>query len=225
MRSGKALAPPLDGGSAPPAHPPFYRFAFFCFLPLTLALSAMEHLESLSISALQAAYASGSSTPTTLIRTLYSRIDAYKLKDPAVWIDICPLEDALTAASALEKRYDGREKPPLYGVPFSVKNSIDVADYKTTLACESFAYVAEKTAPVVQRCLDAGGIFVGTTNLDQFATGLVGHRSPYGTPRCVFDDEYISGGSSSGSAVAVGAGLCSLCVFLSSFSSTFALLP
>ncbi|GAA5905010.1 hypothetical protein JCM6882_002417 [Rhodosporidiobolus microsporus] len=180
----------------------------------------MYALDSLSISALQTAYASGSTTPTEVVRALYARLEAYAIKDPAVWIDVCPLSDALAAAAALEKQYDGREKPSLYGVPFSVKNSIDVAGYKTTLACPSFAYVPEKTAPVVQRCIDAGGIFVGTTNLDQFATGLVGHRSAYGTPRCVFDEEYISGGSSSGSAVSVGAGLCSFSISTDTAGST-----
>ncbi|GAA5834677.1 hypothetical protein JCM11251_003629 [Rhodosporidiobolus azoricus] len=180
----------------------------------------MSALESLSIADLQAAYASGSTTPSSIVRSLYSRINAYAQKDPAVWIDVCPIEDALAATAALEKRYDGREKPALYGVPFSVKNSIDVAGYKTTLACESFGYMATKTAPVVQRCLDAGAILIGTTNLDQFATGLVGHRSPYGTPRCVHDDEYISGGSSSGSAVSVGAGLCSFSVATDTAGST-----
>ncbi|GAA5894883.1 hypothetical protein JCM5296_007607 [Sporobolomyces johnsonii] len=174
----------------------------------------------LSISALHASYASGSTTPSEVVRAVYDRIQEYAKRDPAVWIDVAPLEDALAAAAAVEQQYEGKAKPRLYGVPFSVKNSIDVAGYKTTLACESFAYMPEKTAPVVERCLAEGGIFVGTTNLDQFATGLVGHRSPYGTPRCVADAEYISGGSSSGSAVAVAAKLCTFSISTDTAGST-----
>ncbi|GAA6024064.1 hypothetical protein JCM10207_009296 [Rhodosporidiobolus poonsookiae] len=177
-------------------------------------------MDSLSIADLHTAYASGSTTPTEVLKALYKRTDEYAAKDPAVWIDRCPLDEALAAAAKLEKEYEGKDKPALYGVPFSVKNSIDVKGYKTTLACPTFAYVPEKTAPVVQRCLDAGGLFVGTTNLDQFATGLVGHRSAYGTPRCVFDSEYISGGSSSGSAVSVGAGLCTFSISTDTAGST-----
>ncbi|GAA5938934.1 hypothetical protein JCM10213_006162 [Rhodosporidiobolus nylandii] len=180
----------------------------------------MTALASLSVDDLHAVYATGTTTPSEVIRALYTHIEAYRAKDPAVWIDLCPLEDALSAAAALEIQYEGKEKPALYGVPFSVKNSIHVAGYKTTLACPTFAYVPTKTAPVVQRCLDAGAIFVGTTNLDQFATGLVGHRSAYGTPRCVYDPEYISGGSSSGSAVAVGAGLCTFSISTDTAGST-----
>ncbi|KAK4700503.1 allophanate hydrolase, partial [Phenoliferia sp. Uapishka_3] len=102
--------------------------------------------------------------------------------------------------------------PPLWGIPFSVKNSIDVKGHPTTMACESFAYTPAQNAPVVDRVLVAGGILIGCTNLDQFATGLVGHRSPYGTPRSVFDSDYTSGGSSSGSAVSVGGRLVSFSI-------------
>jgi allophanate hydrolase len=90
-----------------------------------------------------------------------------------------------------------------------VKDNIDAAGLDTTAACPAFAYRPQRSATVVQRLLDAGAILIGKTNLDQFATGLVGARSPYGAPRCVFDDRYVSGGSSSGSAVAVAAGLVS----------------
>jgi allophanate hydrolase len=98
---------------------------------------------------------------------------------------------------------------PLYGIPFAVKDNIDIAGIPTTAACPEFAYTPTKNATVVQKLLDAGAIFVGKTNLDQFATGLNGTRSPYGAPRCVFNKDYISGGSSSGSAVAVAGGLVS----------------
>ena len=98
---------------------------------------------------------------------------------------------------------------PLYGIPFAVKDNIDVAGLPTTCACPAFAYVAERSATVVERLKQAGAILIGKTNLDQFATGLNGTRSPYGIPTSVFNPDYISGGSSSGSAVAVAAGLVS----------------
>ena len=95
---------------------------------------------------------------------------------------------------------------PLCGVPFAVKDNIDVAGLPTTAACPAFAYTPAANATVVERLMAAGAILIGKTNLDQFATGLVGTRSPYGAAASVFDPRYISGGSSSGSAVAVAAG-------------------
>ena len=95
---------------------------------------------------------------------------------------------------------------PLLGVPFAVKDNIDIAGVPTTAACPAFAAVPPHSATVVRRLLDAGALWIGKTNLDQFATGLVGTRSPYGRPSSVFDAERISGGSSSGSAVAVARG-------------------
>lgn len=129
----------------------------------------------LSIEALRSAYASGSCTPTEVVESVLRRVGEYARKDPAVWIDVVPAREALQRAKELEQRHaGGGEKPRLYGVPFSVKNSIDVAGYRTTVACPSFAYLAEATAPVVQRCLDEGAILIGTTNLEQFAT-VCGH--------------------------------------------------
>ena len=100
------------------------------------------------------------------------------------------------------------EKPglPLSGLTFAIKDNIDLAGVPTTAACPAYAYSPTKSAPVVQRLIDAGAVPVGKTNMDQFATGLVGARSPYGACSCVFDERYISGGSSSGSAVAVASG-------------------
>ena len=100
------------------------------------------------------------------------------------------------------------EKPglPLSGLTFAIKDNIDLAGVPTTAACPAYAYSPAKSAPVVQRLIDAGAVPVGKTNMDQFATGLVGARSPYGACSCVFDERYISGGSSSGSAVAVASG-------------------
>jgi allophanate hydrolase len=112
----------------------------------------------------------------------------------------------------LEARRGPGARLPLYGVPFAVKDSLDVAHVPTTVACPDFAYVPEESAPVVQRLCDAGAIFVGKTNLDQFATGLVGVRSPYGVPPNPFDARFVTGGSSSGSAAAVARGLVTFAV-------------
>ena len=98
---------------------------------------------------------------------------------------------------------------PLLGIPFAVKDNLDVAGYPTTAGCPQFSYIATKTATAVQRLLDAGAILIGKTNLDQFATGLIGTRSPFGACRNPFNPDYIAGGSSSGSALAVAQGLVS----------------
>ena len=113
--------------------------------------------------------------------------------------------ELLLRAKELEQQGDPASLP-LYGIPFGVKDSIDVAGVETTLACPDYAYRATATAPVVQRLIDAGAIYVGKTNLDQFATGLNGTRTPYPLPRGVFGRNMISGGSSSGSALAVATG-------------------
>src|SRR5262249_59817979 len=89
----------------------------------------------------------------------------------------------------------------VYGIPFAVKDNIDVVGLATPAACPGFAYKPERSAEAVRRLVEAGAIVVGKTNLDQFATGLVGVRSPYGVPRNPFDASYLPGGSSSGSAV------------------------
>jgi allophanate hydrolase len=132
-----------------------------------------------------------------MIEEVYRRIAAHR--DNPVFIHVVPQEEALAKARAAGG--------PLAGVPFAVKDNIDVAGIPTTAACPSFSHVPEKTAPAVQKLLDAGAVLVGKTNLDQFATGLVGTRSPYGACRNAFDPAYISGGSSSGSAVAVALGM------------------
>ena len=122
--------------------------------------------------------------------------------DDGVWISTVTPDDLLRRAAEL----DVSGPLPLRGVPFAVKDNIDVAGLPTTAGCPDFAYLPERTAPVVQRLLDAGALLVGKTNLDQFATGLTGARSPYGAPESVFGGGLIAGGSSSGSAVAVAAG-------------------
>jgi len=125
--------------------------------------------------------------------------------DPAIWITRLPDEAVLARAAALET--EGPCGRPLWGVPFAVKDNLDVAGLPTTAACPAYSYTPERSAPAVQRLLDAGAVLLGKTNLDQFATGLVGVRSPYGVPRNVFDAARVPGGSSSGSACAVAAGI------------------
>ena len=125
--------------------------------------------------------------------------------DDGTWISVVPRDQLLAAAADIERRPAARTLP-LYGVPFGVKDSIDVEGVPTTLSCPDYAYVASTTAPAVRRLLDAGALYVGKTNLDQFATGLNGTRTPYTVPRSVYGNEMISGGSSSGSALAVALG-------------------
>jgi allophanate hydrolase len=121
-----------------------------------------------------------------------------------VWISRVPDDQLLAAARRLD---DADPALPLYGIPFAVKDNIDVAGMPTTAGCPGAARIPETTAPVVTRLLDAGALLVGKTNMDQFATGLVGTRSPYGACSSVYDASRVSGGSSSGSALAVALGL------------------
>jgi len=158
----------------------------------------------LTMRELEAAYRAGTRTPASVVFEVLRRIGSYV--DPAVWIS--RFSDETIAARARALMEDPSAKGlPLYGIPFAVKDNIDCLGLATTAACPAFSYMPEKNATVVQRLLDAGAILIGKTNLDQFATGLVGTRSPHGAPRSVFDANYVSGGSSSGSAVAVAAGL------------------
>ncbi len=149
-------------------------------------------------------YRANQFTPLDVVRELAARCDAYP--DPAVWITRVPFAQLEARATALMADPAARLLP-LYGIPFAVKDNIDTAGLPTTAACPAFAYQPAEDATVVAKLLAAGAILAGKTNLDQFAAGLVGTRSPYGAPSCVFDADYISGGSSSGSAVAVAANL------------------
>ncbi|HVU52406.1 MAG TPA: allophanate hydrolase [Polyangia bacterium] len=144
-------------------------------------------------------------SPTDTIEEALARIA--RRGDDGVWISLAPRERLLAAARALEDRRRAGEHLPLYGVPFAVKDNIDVAGLPTTAACPAFSYTPTEDAAAVARLAAAGALAVGKTNMDQFATGLVGVRSPYGVPRNPFDADMIPGGSSSGSAVAVAAGL------------------
>ncbi|EJL56628.1 allophanate hydrolase [Rhizobium sp. CF122] len=160
----------------------------------------------LDLTSLRSAYAAGQS-PLDVIETVIARQAAST--DPAIFITPTPEEALRTETRALMERAPAPNSLPLWGIPFAVKDNIDVAGLPTTAACPAFAYQPDYDATVVARLRAAGAIVIGKTNLDQFATGLNGTRSPHGAPRSVFDKDYVSGGSSSGSAVAVASGLAS----------------
>jgi allophanate hydrolase len=164
---------------------------------------------SLSVQRLRADYRSGLLRPREIVDTVLARIDARG--DDAVWISRFDRDTLHRRAAELEQLGDtaGFVPPPLYGVPFAVKDNIDVVGLPTTAACPEFSYSPTRHANSVRRLLDAGAIVIGKTNLDQFATGLTGVRSPYGACESVFGGDLVSGGSSSGSGVAVAAGLVS----------------
>jgi allophanate hydrolase len=161
--------------------------------------------DSLDLQTLGARLRAGAVRPRDVVAGVLDRIAARG--DDKVWIRLTPRGALQARAAALERL--GPARLPLYGVPFAIKDNIDSAGEPTTAGCPDFAYTPSESAPVVQRLLDAGAILIGKTNLDQFATGLVGTRSPYGACASAFDARYIAGGSSSGSAVAVAAGLAS----------------
>ena len=166
----------------------------------------MPHSQlSLDHASVRHAYATGELTPVSLVDEILRRISIQA--DPAVWIHLRSHEELLAHARQVEAR--GPASQPLYGLPFAIKDNIDLAGTPTTAACPEFGYIPGNSAPVVQCLLDAGAIPIGKTNLDQFATGLVGVRSPYGAPRNPFHSGVIPGGSSSGSAVAVATGVVS----------------
>ncbi|MEU0545525.1 allophanate hydrolase [Nocardia sp. NPDC005978] len=162
-----------------------------------------------TVAEILASHESGSGSPTNTAARVADAIAARGAD--GTWITTVPRDRLLADAAEIERR-PGARTLPLYGVPFGVKDSIDVAGWPTTLACPDYAYTATETAPAVQRLLDAGALFVGKTNLDQFATGLNGTRTPYPVPRSVFGGDLISGGSSSGSALAVALGQVPFCV-------------
>jgi allophanate hydrolase len=166
---------------------------------------------SLEIAALRGAFLGGAISATQLADRVLARVA--RSDDPAIWIS--RLGESAVRARARELDAEAAADPntvarlPLFGIPFAVKDNIDVAGIPTTAGCPAFAYTPAETAPVVARLLAAGAVLLGKTNLDQFASGLVGTRSPYGVPRNPFDARFIPGGSSSGSAVAVAIGLVS----------------
>ena len=157
-----------------------------------------------TIAAIVAAHRTGTLTPAQTVARTYRRIREHN--DPAVFISLRDENDAVAEAEKLASRADAATLP-LYGIPVAVKDNIDALGFPTTAACPAFSYTPTHDSTAVERLRAAGAIIIGKTNLDQFATGLVGVRSPYGLPKNTIREDLIPGGSSSGSATAVGAGL------------------
>lgn len=173
----------------------------------TLDIQPLQKV-SLEFNALRALYRAGDISPIQVAAEIIQRISARG--DDGVWIHKVPPNAIMDRARELEAlSADRKSKLPLYGLPFSVKDCIDVAGLPTTSACPAYAYTPDKSNLAVARALAAGAILIGKTNMDQFATGVVGVRTPYGIARNPFDSDYIPGGSSSGAAVSVSSGLCS----------------
>ncbi len=157
--------------------------------------------EKLTCRWIEQAYDNGM-TPYELLDEVIKR--AKEQREKNIWI-VEPSREL--AGPYIDRLPKNRERYPLWGIPFAIKDNIDLAGVPTTAACPDYAYIPEKSAYVVQKLIEAGAIPVGKTNLDQFATGLVGTRSPYGEVHNAYQPELISGGSSSGSGVSVGAGI------------------
>ena len=160
-----------------------------------------------SVNDIAEAVRAGRTTAVDMAKDVLDRCRKYDAVQRQVWILRLDEESLKDQAARIDQRLKSGEELPLAGVPFAVKDNIDVAGLETTAGCPAFAYTPEVSAPVVARLQEAGALLVGKTNLDQFATGLVGVRSPYGAVQNAFNRDYVSGGSSSGSAVAVAAGL------------------
>lgn len=153
---------------------------------------------------LRPAYRQGRLKPSQVMTYVLSRLaDA---DQSGVWISTISPDVAMAAARRMDARLSDIDNLPLYGLIFSVKDCIDVAGEATTAACPEFSYVAKVSSPVVADAITAGALYIGKTNMDQFATGLVGVRSPYGIARNPHNPAYIPGGSSSGAAVSVATG-------------------
>ncbi len=159
--------------------------------------------EWLTTKRLEKAYRSGLLNPRDVVASIFKRIAA--ADNPNVWIHLlseAELEPYLERLDSVDP-----ESLPLYGIPFAIKDNIDLVGVPTTAACAAYAYTPEYSAPVVEQLIEAGAIPIGKTNLDQFATGLVGVRTPYGAPRNPYAPERVPGGSSCGSAVALSEGM------------------
>jgi len=163
------------------------------------------NITNLTIAQLLQNYRNHDFTPSELIETLLAKADEFE--DYHCWIYLMEMKEIQPYLDALEGK--SPEDLPLFGIPFAIKDNIDLKGIPTTAACEAFSYMPDESAFVVQKLIDAGAIPLGKTNLDQFATGLVGTRSPYGATKNSFNPDYISGGSSSGSAVVVAQGIVS----------------
>jgi allophanate hydrolase len=170
----------------------------------------MDHWDSsMEIPSLKLDYEAGIK-PQHVVQAIYDRIEAYKEVQPSVWIHIQPIGDVMRAANDLLIRWpDEAKRPPLWGIPFSVKDNFDIEGIPTTAGCPPLAYTPASSSPAYERCIEAGALFIGKTNMEQLATGMTGCRSPYGTLHSTFSKSHIVGGSSSGSAVTVSKGLVS----------------
>ena len=158
--------------------------------------------KKLSLKWINQAYDNNELTPYELVDEILKR--AEENKDKNIWI-VAPSRELME--KYISKLPPRSEDKPLWGIPFAIKDNIDLEGVPTTAACPEYSYMPKKSAFVVQKLIDAGAFPVGKTNLDQFATGLVGTRSPYGEVHNAYDDKMISGGSSSGSAVSVALGM------------------
>ncbi|KAI5817313.1 amidase signature domain-containing protein [Pyronema omphalodes] len=169
----------------------------------------IQDKESLDIPVLSSAYASSSLTPTQLIEALHSRLSSTPGIEK-IFLHLEPLSSLQSRALSLEAKYpQPDQRPPLYGIPFSIKDSIDVVSIPTSAACAALRYTPIISSPIVEKLLSLGCILIGKTNMDQLATGLTGCRSPFGIPPNARSPEHIPGGSSSGACVSVAAGLVS----------------
>lgn len=162
----------------------------------------MSEIHNMTISAVHESYAKGIETPESLLTTL--RAQALAQKEFNAWIYLLDEAELQVYFNALKLK--PIESTPLWGIPFAIKDNIDLENITTSAGCESYSYSAEKSATVVSLLIKAGAVPLGKTNLDQFATGLVGTRSPFGEGKNVFNHDYISGGSSAGSAIATALG-------------------
>lgn len=167
----------------------------------------MKDALRMDIGTLEASFAAGTLDPADLLDLVYSRVAARGNRP--IWIELVPKETARELLESARERRKRGERLPLFGIPFAIKDNIDFRGLPTTAGCPAFGRVPREHAVAVTRLLDAGAVPIGKTNLDQFATGLVGTRSPYGICSSAFDERYLSGGSSSGSALAVAHGLVS----------------
>jgi len=162
----------------------------------------MSDVKNLTIKAVHDLYASGLETPESLLTKL--RAQALAQHEFNAWIYLLSEAELQVYFDALQLK--PRESTPLWGIPFAIKDNIDLKNIPTSAGCEAFTYAPEESATVVALLIEAGAIPLGKTNLDQFATGLVGTRSPFGEGKNVFNTDHISGGSSAGSAIATALG-------------------
>lgn len=171
----------------------------------------IEFCIPLTLSSLQKSYGQGILTPLDVVKAIIGNLK--RRGDDGIWIYTLSEETLIKRAMTLTRISAGqRSQLPLWGIPFSIKDCIDVTGLPTSAACPAFTYKATNTNPAVQKLLDAGAILIGKTNLDQFATGLVGVRTGYTVPHNAFSKDYISGGSSSGAALSVAEGLVSFAI-------------